>query len=164
VVLTVLQEKLGEAHGLAIAAADTLDKVEARLVNHPLRRQIDTMRVEANETRARCLDAEGGFDAQTAAEILAHANTVDEKAADLAAAWFKAGTGPLAAWSFLAMGEAAEVAAWAALSSLAGRDGGAPIAELAAWALPVQERHLRLALDGAVLLAADLDPAAPRWG
>ena len=162
--LTVLQEKLGEAHGLAIAAAVTVDKVEGRLVDHGLRRELDTMRLEANETRARCLEAERSFGAEPAAEILAHANTVNEKAADLAAAWFKAGTAPLAAWSFLAMGEAAEVTVWSALASLAERDAGGAVMELAAWALPVQERHLRVALEGAARLAESLDPAAPRLG
>ncbi|HYX88769.1 MAG TPA: hypothetical protein VE753_05330 [Gaiellaceae bacterium] len=160
----MLQEKLGEAHGLAIAAAVTLDKVEGRLFDHGLRRALDTMRLEANETRARCLEAERSFGADTAAEILAHANAINEKASDLAGTWFKAGTGPLAAWSFLAMGEAAEVAVWAALASLAGRDEGGPVAGLASWALPVQERHLRIALEGAARLAETIDPAAPRWG
>jgi hypothetical protein len=163
-VLTVLQEKLGEAHGLAIAAVVTVDKVEKRLGDHALRRELDTMRLEANETRARCLEAERAFGAEIAAQILAHANTVNEKASDLAATWFTAGTGPLAAWSFLAMGEAAEVAVWTALSSLAERDAGGPVMELAAWALPVQERHLRIALEGAARLAEKVDPAAPRWG
>ena len=160
----MLQEKLGEAHGLAIAGAVVVDKVEGRLADHRLRRELDTMRLEASETRARCLEAERAFGPELAAEILAHANATDEKASDLAAAWFKAGTGPLAAWSFLAMGEAAEVAAWTALASLARRDAGGPVAEVAAWALPVQERHLRIALEGAARLAETVDPAAPRWG
>jgi hypothetical protein len=83
---------------------------------------------------------------------------------DLAGAWFKAGTGPLTAWQFLAMGEAAEVAAWSALDRLAARDGDAPLQELAAWALPIQQRHLQVALDGAVALATTADPFAARWG
>lgn len=162
--LTVLQEKLGEGHGLAIAAAVTVDRVERRLLNRELRRDLDTMRLDANELRARCLEAEAWFGDEAATEILAHANTIAEKAADLAGAWLKAGTGPLAAWSFVAMGEAAEVAAWAALDVLAARDGSVPVAELAGWALPVQRRHLQLALDGAVVLAGELEPGAPRWG
>jgi hypothetical protein len=160
--LTVLQEKLGEGHGLAIAAAMTVDKVEQRVPSHRLRRDLDSMRLDAGELRARCLEIERSFGEETATEILAHANTTSEKAADLAGSWFKAGTGPLAAWTFLAMGEAAEVAVWAALDALAPAEE--PVAELAAWALPVQRRHLQLALDGAVLLAEELDPAGPRWG
>jgi hypothetical protein len=122
------------------------------------------MREDADEARARCLSAERAFGPSAADEILAHANTTKEKASDMLGAWFKAGTGPLAAWSFLAMGEAGEVASWSALLRLA--EGADPhgIGELAAWGLPIQERHLRTALDGAVQLAELADPHAARWG
>lgn len=162
--LTVLQEKLGEAHGLAIAATEVLDQVEERRPGHDLRRVLDELRLDANETRGRCLGAEQAFGEQLAAEILACANRTGERAADLAASWFKAGTGPLEAWRFLAMGEAGEVAAWSALLSLAQRDGGGRVLELAEWALPVQQRHLELALDGVTLLAERVEPRAPRSG
>jgi hypothetical protein len=160
--LTVLQEALAEAHGLAIAAAGSVDRVEQRLLDRSLRRRLDELRLDAAEARARCLDAERSFGDELAAEVLAHANTVSDRAADLAGAWFKAGTGPLTAWTFLAMGEAGEVAAWSALRLLAEREGR--LVELAEWGLEVQRRHLRLALDGVELLAEQLEPAAPRWG
>ena len=96
--------------------------------------------------------------------MLAHANSTSEKGADLLGAWFKAGTDPLRAWTFLAMGEAGEVAAWSAVGELAGRHPHEGVRELALWALPVQETHLRIALEGAVTLAAALEPAAARWG
>jgi hypothetical protein len=163
-VLNVLQEKLGEAHGLGIAADAAIGRVEERLPGRLLAEELDAMRLDAEELRARCLAAERSFGEEAALEILGHANATSEKAADLAGAWFKAGTGPLAAWSFLAMGEAAEVAAWAAMTSLAARDGGEALLELARWGLEVQERHLRVALEGAVRLAEAADPAAPRWG
>jgi GH24 family phage-related lysozyme (muramidase) len=162
--LTVLQEQLGDAHGLAMAAAEVVDHVQERLPGRDLRRRLDELRHDANETRARCLEAEQAFGVELAAEILARANATAEKAADLAAAWFKAGTGLLEAWSFLAMGEAGEVAAWSALLSLAQRDGGGRVLELAEWALPVQRRHLELALEGVTLLAERAEPAAPRFG
>ena len=157
--LTVLQEKLAEAHGLAIAAAVVVDKVEERTLDLELRRRLWAMQEEAAEVRARCLEIERGLG--LADELLAHANLTREHAADLAAAWFKAGTSPLRAWSFLAMGEAGEVATWAAVDAMADADR---IAELAAWALPLQRRHLELALDGAAQLARQADPQAPRWG
>jgi len=160
--LTVLEEALAEAHGLAIAASATVDKVERRLLDRGLRRRLDELRLDAAETRARCLDAERSFGDELAAEVLAHANTVSDRAADLAGAWFKAGTGPLTAWTFLAMGEAGEVAAWSALRLLAEREG--QLVELAEWGLEVQRRHLELALGGMELLAERLEPAAPRWG
>jgi len=117
------------------------------------------MQEDAAEVRARCLAVEQALG--LADELLAHANVTRDHAADLAATWFKAGTSPLRAWSFLAMGEAGEVATWAAVDALADADG---IAELAAWALPLQRRHLELALDGAALLASQADPNGPRWG
>jgi hypothetical protein len=160
--LTVVLEALAEAHGLAIAAAATVDRVERRLPDRGFRRRLDELRLDAAETRARCLDAERSFGDELAAEVLAQANTVSDRAADLAGAWFKAGTGPLAAWTFLAMGEAGEVAAWSALRLLSERD--CRLVELAEWGLEVQRRHLELALDGVKLLAEGFEPAAPRWG
>jgi hypothetical protein len=157
--LTVLQEKLAEAHGLAIAAAGVVDKVEERTLDLELRRGLWSLREDAAEIRARCLAVEERLGPTD--ELLAHANLTRERAADLAAAWFKAGTSPLRAWSFLAMGEAGEVATWAAVDALADTGG---IGELAAWALPLQQRHLELALDGAMQLARQADPNAPRWG
>lgn len=164
VVLSVLEEKLGEAHGLAIAAAVVTDHVAERVTDTALRGELQRMRREAEEIRARCLGAEQAFGAEPATEMLAHANTVKEKAADLLGAWFKRGTAPLAAWTFLAMGEAAEVATWSALSELAARADPGGVGALAEWGLPIQERHLRVALEGAVRLARLEDPHAARWG
>jgi hypothetical protein len=155
--LTVLQEKLAEAHGLAIAAAVVVDKVLERTEDLGLRRRLWSLQDDAAEVRARCLAVEEGL----GQELLAHAHVTRDRAADLSGTWFKAGTSPFRAWSFLAMGEAGEVATWAAVSVLADAD---VIAELAAWALPLQRRHLELALDGAAQLARQADPQAPRWG
>ena len=161
--LTVLQEKLAEAHGLAIAAAVVVDEVQERTLHLELRRRLWTMQDDAAEVRARCLAVEQRFGEELAEELLAHAHVAREHSADLAASWFKAGTSPLRAWSFLAMGEAGEVSTWAAVEALASRaDDG--IAELAAWALPLQRRHLELALDGAAVLAREADPDGPRFG
>ena len=110
--LTVLEETLAEAHGLAIAASVVAAKVGERVELPSLLRELDRMQRDAEETRARCLRVEETFGADLAIEMLARANTTSEKAADLSGAWIKGGTGPLASWAFLAMGEAGEVAAW----------------------------------------------------
>jgi hypothetical protein len=161
--LSVLQEKLAEAHGLAMAAMAVTAKVEERVDDASLWSDLADLRADAEETRARCLAVERGFGRELAVELLAHANSTKDRAADLAAAWFKAGTDPLRAWSFLAMAEAGEVAVWTAVSALSVAGGGA-VAELAAWALPVQERHLDLAFRGIVQLAERTDAVSPRWG
>jgi hypothetical protein len=163
-VLNVLQEKLGEAHGLAIAAVAVTAKVEERVVNPTLRGELSRLRDEAEETRTRCAEAERRFGEERATEILAHASATRNKAADLAAAWFKAGTGPIAAWTFLAMAEAAEVSIWSAVATLSARTRADNLAELARWALSIEKRHLQVALEGVVVLADGADPAAPRWG
>ena len=160
--LTVLQEQLAEAHGLAMAAAETVERVDSRVGDPELRRRLDELRLDASEARGRCLEAERSYGEELAAEMLAHANTVAERAADMAGVWFKAGTSPLAAWGFLAMGEAAEVSSWSALWSLAEREGD--LNELAAWGVGVQRRHLELVLDGTPRVAELFSPAAPRWG
>jgi hypothetical protein len=162
VTLTVLQQQLAEVHGLAMAAAETVDRVESRVLDGELRRRLDELRLDAAEIRARCLGAERGYGDKLGGEILAHANTTAEHAADLSNVWFKAGTGPLAAWSFLAMGEAGELSSWSALCSLAEREGD--LCELGEWGVEVQRRHLELVLDAVPLLAAPFDPAAPRFG
>jgi hypothetical protein len=163
--LTVLQEKLAEAHGLAMAATVVTAKVEEIVSDAELQHELRHMRGDAEETRARCLAEEARFGEEAAREMRSHAQTTKEKGADLVGAWFKAGTGPLAAWSFLAMGEAAEVATWRALVMLARKSpGGAAVEELARWAVDIQERHLRIALDGATRLAQLVDADAPRWG
>jgi hypothetical protein len=96
--------------------------------------------------------------------MAARANTIHERCADLAGAWFKAGTDALGAWSFLAMGEAAEVTTWAAVTELALQAAQSDVAELAAWALPLQQEHLATALSGAVRLAGQEQAMAARFG
>jgi hypothetical protein len=165
VILTELQEKLAEAHGLAIAAGVVTEKVESIVPDVELRHDLRRLRGDAKETRARCLAAEAGWGDEAATAMLEHANTTKEKAADLAGAWFKAGTGPLAAWSFLAMGEAGEVAVWTAVATLAAKTrDGIDLRELAGWAIEVQAEHLDTALRGAIRLAELLDADAPRFG
>jgi hypothetical protein len=163
-VLTELQEKLAEAHGLAIAAATVTAKVEAVTPEHELKLELYNLRRDADETRARCSGVEGRLEPELADELLAHVNATKEKASDLAAAWFKAGTGPLAAWSFLAMGEAGEVAVWTALQTLAAKADDRGVLELATWALPIQRAHLDTAFSGAARIAELRNPTGARWG
>jgi hypothetical protein len=163
-VLTEIQEKLAEAHALAIAAAATTKKVELLTPEHELTLELHAMHADADDTRARCLAHEQSLGRELEDELLAHVNTAKEKAGDLAGAWFKAGTSPIAAWTFLAMGEAAEVAVWTVLQTLAAKAEDGRLLELATWALPIQRAHLDTALSGAVRLAELRDPTGPRWG
>jgi len=162
--LTVLQQKIADAHGLALSAIDVTRKVEERVGDVELRGRLRAMRSDAEETRDRCVVVAESFGADVATDMLAHANTIHERGADLAGLWFKAGTDALSAWSFLAMGEAAEVTTWAAVTELALQVAQADVADLAAWALPLQQEHLATALSGAVRLAGQEQAMAARFG
>jgi len=163
-VLTVLQQKLAEVHGLAMSATVVTHKVEERIDDPVLVRELETMRDDAEETRARCLLVEKILPEELFEELRAHANSTHETGADLVGAWFKAGTDPLRAWTFLAMGEAGEVSMWSALAVLAADAEEPNVAELVEWALPIQRRHLATALSGVVTVAAAADAVGPRWG
>ncbi len=139
--------ELADAHGLALAAIGVTRRVEPLIDDVELRGRLRAMRKDAEEACDRCA-------ALASAEMLERATIVEERARDMANAWFRAGTEPLGAWSFLAMSEAAELATWTAVAELAARRQDAAVAELAAWALPLQQEHLEVALSGAVRLAS----------
>jgi hypothetical protein len=127
---------LARCHGLAITSATVAAKLRGFVGTRELLELLDDLRAEADQTRSRCLLVEGGE------EELAHANSTAATGLDLLDAWFKADTDPVEAWTFLVMVEAAEVAVWKALAATANGE----VAELAAWALPLHERHLDAAL------------------
>ena len=56
--LTVQERTLAEAHGLAIAASETVDRVEERIADRELLARLDELRLDAREVRGRCLDVE----------------------------------------------------------------------------------------------------------
>ena len=146
--LTPLQEKLGEVLGLALAATVVAGKVAERAEDPVL----TAMRREAEEVQARCGAIAEAWGGETRWDVLSHAQYVQRKAGEQAQAWFKAATDAVQAYEFLAMAEAGEVAATAALGALGA--GDAAIDEPVAWALPLQERHLQHALRRAAETAA----------
>lgn len=150
--LSAMQEKLGEALGLALAAEVVTRKVEDRVDDPLLVDTLRAMRREARETQARIVGVAERYEEEARWEIHAQAAYVQRKAGEMANAWFKLATDGIQAFQFLAMGEAGEVATWAALAELNGQ-GDPAVAELCAWALEIQERHLKDAFEGIVRLA-----------
>jgi hypothetical protein len=147
--LSRLQEQLAEVLGLALAAPVVLDRVEERDDGA----DVDALRREAREVQARCAAIAEAWGGELRWDVLSHAAYVDRKAGELLKAWVKAGTDAVQRWEFLAMAEAGELAATAALGAL-NRGGERAIEELVDYALPVQERHLQAALDGCARIAA----------
>ena len=158
--LNALQEKLGDALGLAMAAHAATRQVE-RIVegDDALVETLVAMRDDAAHTIDRCARVAAGFGDETRWEIQAHAVYVQRKAGEMTNAWIKLGTDAVEAFSFLAMGEAGEVAVWIALGTLNGTFD-TEVAELVEWALPIQERHLQAALEGVVHASQRRAPTA----
>ena len=156
--LTVLQEKLAIAWGLALAAATLTEKVDERTPDRALRLELSRMRADALETQARCHAEAARLPKDVLDELRATAQRTKNHAGELSIVWLKAGTDPVGAWTFLAMGEAGEVAAWLAVTQLAEDAASERLLGLARWALEVQRGHLESALAGTVSLAAEERP------
>lgn len=156
--LNVLQEKLAVAWGLALAAVTLTEKVESRTPDPSLRLDLSRMREDARETQARCQGEVAALPVEVANELRATAQRTKDHAGELSVIWLKAGTDAVGAWTFLAMGEAGEVAAWLALTELAEQAASRPLLELGRWALVVQRAHLETALAGTLALTAEERP------
>jgi len=158
--LTVLQEKLAVAWGLALAAATLTEKVDERTHDRKLLLELSRMRSDALETQSRCHGEAARLPVDVFEELRATAQRTRNHAGELSIIWLKSGTDAVGAWTFLAMGEAGEVAAWLAVTQLAEEAANRPLLELAHWALDVQRAHLESALAGTVALAAVERPLA----
>jgi len=64
-------------------------------------------------------------------------------------------------FEFLTMAEAGEVGHWSVLKALNEKAGSADIRQLVAWALPIQQGHLRGVTETSLELASEDDPYAP---
>jgi hypothetical protein len=155
--LTVLEEKLAEVLGLAMAAKAATDKV-SRLTEEPqLSSMLERMHEEADETESRCTDIAGGIDGKKTA-ILEKARETKSEGAEMMDTYLGDDADALDGFEFLTMAEAGEVGHWSVLRKLNERAGRDDLQELVDWALPIQERHFHDVLAGAVKLAGEEDP------
>ena len=145
-VVIPLHQRFADAWGLALAAGPVLELVEERTPEPELRVALHELRTDALETQARCrrfAEAEPEAD-----ELRAHAQSRKSRAGELALPWFKAGTTAVEAWTFLAMAEAGEVAAWSSVARIAADANRSDLHDLAQWAVGLQRQHLAAALEG----------------
>ena len=157
--LTVLEEKLAEVTGLAMAAKDSAKKVRqlTRGNSDDLVATLDRMAEEAAETQERCTQVASGFSGKKSA-ILSEAREVRQKATEMRETYLDEDADALDGFEFLTMAEAAEVGHWGVLEVLSSGANGKELGKLVKWALPLQQRHLETALAGAKKLAAEQDP------
>jgi hypothetical protein len=157
--LTKLEEKVAEVTGLAMAAQTATDKVLklAEEEDGELAAQLRRQHEEAAQTEERCTELAGTFDGKKTA-ILDEAREVKGKAADMLSTYLDDDADALDGFEFLTMAEAAEVGHWKVLETMNRRAGHRGVAELVAWAVPIQERHFAEAMEGSRTLAAEEDP------
>ena len=157
--LTKLEAKIAEVTGLAMAAQDVTRLVRGMLSpeHEALAKKLAQARDEARETQKRCTEVAGSFNGKKTA-ILEKAREVKQEATEMREAYLAGEDDPLDGFEFLTMAEAGEVGHWAIVEKLNERAGRGEVRTLAAWALPIQQRHLQEALDGSLKLAADEDP------
>ena len=158
--LTVMEEKLAEVLGLAMAAKAATDKVSGLTEDPALQSTLERMHREAGETEERCTDVAGELDGKKTA-ILEKARETKAEAAEMMATYLGEDAEALDGFEFLTMAEAGEVGHWSVLGKLNERAARDDVRQLVDWALPIQQRHFQAVLDGSLVLAAKEDPDQP---
>ena len=160
--LTVLESKLGEVIGLAMAAQGATEKI-GKLVKEEgdddLVAVLDRMHKEAAETEERGTDVAGEYEGKKTA-ILDKAREVKQEATEMMKTYLGDDADALDGFEFLTMAEAGEVGHWSIVEVLAQRARDARVSTLVQWAKPIQERHFKEANEGSLKLAHAEDPNA----
>ena len=162
--ITQLDSKLAEVLGLAQAAQQATKKV-GRMAKSEGEQELvallDRMNADAKETEKRCKAAAEKRDGKKTA-INKKARETKAEAGEMMEAYLGGDdVDALDGLEFLTMAEAGELGHWSVVAKMNEKAGNAQLRELTAWALPLQEKHLELALDGSLKLAAEEDPSEP---
>ena len=157
--LTNLESKLAEVLGLAMASKGTTEKVKGLVEDEDLKRQLQQMHDDAAQLEERCTEVAGELDGKKTA-ILEKARETRQEADEMMSAYLGDGADGLDGFEFMTMPEAGEVGHWAIVKKMNERAGIGSVAELAEWALPLQQRHFDLTLEASLKLAAQEDPNA----
>jgi hypothetical protein len=157
--LTRLEDKIGEVIGLAMASqvATGLVVELTRELDPDLAERLEEMKDEAAETEGRATELADTF-AGAKPAILERARGVRAKSIAQLTAYLDTDSDALDGFEFLTMAVAAEVAHWSVLTQFNVRLEDEDLADLIAWAMPMQMAHLQLVLEGSRELAAEFDP------
>ncbi|MEA2418440.1 MAG: hypothetical protein QOE60_646 [Thermoleophilaceae bacterium] len=158
--LTVLEEKVAEVIGLAMAAQGATEKVERLTEDEELTQKLEQMRDEARETEERGTAYAEELDGKKTA-VLEKARETKSEATEMMSTYLGDDSDDLDGFEFLTMAEAGEVGHWAILGKLNEQAGDPRLRELVDWALPIQERHFEDVKAGSLKLAAEEDPTSP---
>lgn len=156
--LTNLETKLAEVLGLAQAAQGSTQKVKGMFDSgSPLTEKLERMHDEAAETEERCTQVAESLDGKKTA-ILEKARETKSEATEMMNTYLEGEDDPLDGFEFLTMAEAGEIGHMMIVKTMNEKAGIKEVTELVEWALPIQERHVKDTLDGALELAAKEDP------
>ena len=158
--LTVMEEKLAEVIGLAMAAQGATEKVDGLTEDGDLSEKLRKMNQEARETEKRGTELADQLDGKKTA-VLEKARETKGEATDMMSTYLGSDADALDGFEFLTMAEAGEVGHWAVLGKLNEQAGDERVQQLVDWALPIQERHFEEVKDGSLKLAAEEDPSEP---
>jgi hypothetical protein len=157
--LTVLDEKVAEVIGLAMAAQGATEKVERLTDDEELTEQLARMREEARETEERGTQYAEDLDGKKTA-VLDKARETKGEATEMMSTYLGDDADDLDGFEFLTMAEAGEVGHWSVLGKLNEQAGDQRLQELVDWALPIQQRHFEDVKAGSLKLAAEEDPGS----
>jgi hypothetical protein len=159
--LTVMESKIGEVAGLAMAAKSATSKVMMLAKDGDGHEQLlgllKQMNDEAAETEERCTSLAGSFEGKKTA-ILEEAKETKDKGAKMLEIYLDDDSDVLDGFEFLTMAEAGEVGHWEVLEQIANTAKATEVLELTKWALPIQQRHFSVAKSTSARLAADENP------
>jgi hypothetical protein len=158
--LTVLEEKLAEVIGLAMAAQGATEKIAGMTDDGELSDKLERMREEARETEERGTQVADELDGKKTA-VLDKARETKGEATEMMSTYLGDDADALDGFEFLTMAEAGEVGHWSVLRTLNEQAGDQRLQELIDWALPIQERHFEQVKAGSLKLAAEEDPGEP---
>jgi len=158
--LTTLEEKIGEVLGLAMAAQGATDKVLKLVDDEELAQRLRQTHEDAADIEQRTTKLVEDFDGKKTA-ILEKARETKQEATEMMSTYLGSDADALDGFEFLTMAEAGELGHWSVVAKMNEKAGNAQLRELTAWALPLQKKHLELALDGSLKLAAEEDPSEP---
>lgn len=158
--LTVLEEKLAEVIGLAMAAQGATEKIGGMTDDGELSEHLEQMHEEARETEERGTQLADELDGKKTA-VLDKARETKGEATEMMSTYLGDDADALDGFEFLTMAEAGEVGHWSVLGTLNERAGDQRLRQLVDWALPIQERHFEQVKAGSLKLAAEEDPGEP---
>ena len=158
--LTVLDEKLAEVIGLAMAAQGATEKIGGLTDDGELSEKLERMNEEARETEKRGTQLADQLDGKKTA-VLDMARETKSEATEMMSTYLGDDADALDGFEFLTMAEAGEVGHWSVLRKLNERAGDQGLQELVDWALPIQERHFEEVKAGSLKLAGEEDPGEP---